>query len=741
MSAEPLLGRSVTRVEGALKVTGRARYVAEHGADLYPDLHHAVVVGATVAAGRIADLDTAAAETAPGVVAVITARNAPRLAPVEIFPRGPAGEGRPPLQDDEIRYAGQAVAVVVAESSEEAQAAADLIAVRYEEAAHQSTWALLSGEGQREPLPPPLAKVFDLSRGDPGAALREAAVTVEMTADTPGHSQAAMELAATVATPDGQGGLVVHDSTQWVLGCRNMVARSLGLPLDRVRVVAPFVGGGFGAKCFTYPHTVLAALAAHITGKPVRLVLSRAQMHLATGCRPAAHQSIALGADADGKLLAIRQHAASQTSVADTFVRAVGEVTEVLYDVPNLETRHTLLRVNTTTPTNMRAPGEAYGSFALEVAMDTLAERLGLDPVELRLRNLPARHPEDGVPFTSNAMRQCLTEGAAAFGWAGRPSAPGTLRDGDELVGTGMAAGCYGAYRSQAEVRASLLPDGTVELASATHEIGSGTTTLMAQVAADALGLPLGRIRVRLGDTDLPAAPVHGASRNAATIGPAVKAAAEALAAEIMARGGLPGALAVLRAEGAHALSVTRRAGPPELDEKAFATLASGINTIRLPKTDRAATYAYAAHFAEVRVNPRLGLVRVTRFTSRCDIGRVLNPLQARSQVLGGIVFGLGMALSEQIVPDPATGRIISAGITEYWLPGMAMMPAFDIGFVGEADYAANEVGAKGAGEIGTVGSAAAIANAVWHATGYRFTQLPVTLDKVVTALSREVRG
>lgn len=720
------VGRSQPRVEGQLKVTGRARYVAEHARDLYADLAHAVVVGATVAAGRVRSIDTVAAGSAPGVLAVMTHQDTPKLSPVPIFPLGPAGEGRPPLQGDEVFYAGQAVALVIAETPEQAQAAADLIDISYDTAIAHTTWQLVTGEAQGAPLPPPLAARFDLNRGDVDAALMQAAFVVGTTADTPAHSQSAMELAATVAAPDNDGGLIVHDSTQWVLGTRNMLSRQLGLPLTKIRVVAPFVGGGFGAKCFTWPHTVLACLAAQRANRPVRLVLSRAQMHLATGCRPAAHQKITLGADANGRLIALRQHAASQTSIGDIFVRAVGEVSEVLYGCANLETRNTVLRVNTTTPTNMRAPGESYGSFALETAMDMLAEKAAIDPLELRLRNIPGAHPEDGTPFSTHALRECLLEGAAAFGWDDRPAT--RTRDGDELVGWGMAAACYGAYRSQAEVRATAFLDGRIEVASATHEIGSGTTTLMAQVAADALGIDIARVCVRLGDTDLPAAPVHGASRNAATIGPATLAAATALKNMLGSDWG-----EAIQATGRDRLSVVRRAGPAELDDEAFATLASGVNTIRMPTNKTAAMYAYAAHFAEVRVHPGFGRVRVTRMTTRADIGRVLNPMQARSQILGGLVFGLGMALSEQIVPDFATGRVLSGGITEYWLPGMAMMPAFDIGFVGQPDYAANEVGAKGAGEIGTVGSAAAIANAVFHATGRRFTALPLTPDKLLS--------
>ena len=729
----PYIGRATPRVEGVDKVTGRARYIADHDGTLYPGLHHGVVLGAEIASGRIQALHTADAEAAPGVVGVLTYRNAPRLTSVPIFPQGPAGESRAPLQDDLVVYGGQAIALVVACSPEEAQHAADLIRVGYVRELPRTTWSLLNGDIEPEDPPEPLQKASDIHRGDADAGLAEAAVVVEVVVDTPGHSQSAMELASTVAVPDGAGGLLIHDSTQWVLGCRNMVSRALGLPLDKVRVVAPLIGGGFGSKCFTYPHTVLAAAAAQRFGVPVRIVLTRSQMHLATGCRPQAHQTITVGADSAGLLTAIRQHAVSQTSIHDRFMRAAGEVTEVLYACPNLEVRNRVLPVNTTTPTNMRAPAESYGSFLLETAIDELAARLALDPVELRLRNIPDSVSGEGTPFSTHGLRACLDEGAAAFGWNKRPLGPGMMRDGDELIGWGMALASYGAYRSQAAVRATLIEGGIVELCSATHEIGSGTTTLMAQIAADVLGLPIDRVRVVLGDTDLPAAPVHGASRTAGTIGPAVKAAAEALQDELERLA--PGAPLeqIFALTGRNRIEVERRAGPPELDDKAFATLASGINTIRMPKTKTAAMYAFAAHFVEVRVRPATGAVRVTRMLSRCDIGRVINPMGARSQVLGGLVFGLGMALSEQIVTDPVTGRVISDGITEYAVPEMGMMAAFDIGFVGEPDLIANEIGAKGVGEIGTVSSAAAIANAVWHATGRRCRRLPIGPDKLLS--------
>lgn len=724
------IGQPTPRIEGRAKVTGAARYAAER---VLPGLHHAVIVPATIAAGRVSSLDAAAALALDGVLAVLDHRSAPHLAPVKIFPFGPAGEGRMPLQDDRVAYAGQAVALVVARTPEIAAYAAGLVRVGYAADPPRTMTALIEAGEPGDELPEPLRKITDATRGDVVQGLAGADATVEGTWDTPAHIHNALELAATVAEWDAAAGtLLLHDSTQWVLGARRTVADALGLAPDRVRVLCPFTGGGFGSKCSTWPHTLLAAAAARHLGIPVRLVQPRAQTHTAFGCRPQARQVLTLGARRDGTLTAIRHHAIEQTSVMDSFIRPAGEVSEVLYATPNLETRHRMLPVNSSTPTNMRAPAESFGSFALEGAMDEMAEALGIDPLELRRRNLSAAHP-DGLPWSSCGLGACYDEGAAAFGWERRPLRPGTLRDGDTLIGWGMAAGCYGSYRSQAAVRATLHADGTAEVACATHEIGSGTATLIAMVAAEELGLEVDQVTVLLGDTDLPAAPVHGASRTAATIGPAVQAAARALRHQVLALAAPgrneTGPLAdVLRAAGVAQLTSEEQAGPPELDNAAFATMASGINTIRQPKTKTTAMYAFCAHFVEVRVRPARGEIRVSRIVSRLAAGRILNPTGARSQALGSIVFGIGMALHEAVVWDPALGRQVSASPTDYHIAGGPDVPeALDIGFVEERDELVNELGAKGVAELGLVGFAGAVANAVWHATGRRIRQVPIT--------------
>ncbi len=726
------VGQPTPRIEGREKVTGAARYAAER--DL-PGLHYATVVPATVSAGRITALDATAALALPGVLGVLDHHIMPRLNPVKIFPFGPAGEGAMPLQDDRVSYAGQAVALVVARAPEIAAHAAGLMRVAYAPEPPRTMTALLDrGESGEDPIEP-LRKITDATRGDAVRGLAEAEEAVEATYDTPAHAHNALELAATVAEWDAASGSpLLHDSTQWVLGARRTVADALGLDFGRVRVLCPYTGGGFGSKCFTWSHTLLAAAAARHFGVPVKLVLSRAQTLTSFGCRPQARQIVALGATRDGRLTAIRHHAVEQTSMMDCFLRPAGEVSEVLYACPNLETRHKVLPVHSTTPTNMRAPAESFGSFALESAMDELAEKLGMDPLALRRANLPGTHP-DGLPWSSCGLGACYDEGAAAFGWDRRPLAPATMRDGDELIGWGMAAACYGAYRSQAAVRATLRADGTAEVACATHEIGSGTRTLMALIAAEELGLDVGQVAVRLGDTDLPAAPVHGASRSAGSVGPAVQAAARRLHERVLALTG-PGIgrneaeplAEVLARAGMPAVSVEERAGPPELDDKAFATLASGINTIRQPKTKAAAMYGFGAHFVEVRVRPARGEVRVSRVVTRVDAGHVLNPTGAHSQVMGSVVMGIGMALREAIRWDPALGRQVSASPTDYHLPAGPDVPeALDIGFVETGDEQVNELGAKGVGELGLVGFAAAVANAVWHATGRRVRRLPIT--------------
>lgn len=754
------IGKDMDRIDGPEKVSGNARYAAEFS---YGNLHYGVIVPATVAAGEIIEIDTREAIADRNVLAILDYRNAPRMESVPVFPLGPSGESVMPLQDARVLYAGQAVALAVAKTPEAARDAAGSVRVRYREVQPRVMSTLLAAGTLWTEPPDALWQTTDVTRGNVQSGLARADFLVDAVFDTPGHSHNALELGAAMAHWDGER-LLLHDSSQWVLGTRNTVSRALGIPLDRVRVLSPYVGGGFGSKCFTWAHTLLAAAAARYFGVPVQIVLTRAQTHLAFGSRPAAHQRITIGARADGKLVGIRHHAVAQTSTHDVFLRAAGEVSEVLYACPNLETRHWLLPVNSSTPTNMRAPAESYGSFALESAMDEMAVRLKLDPLELRRRNLPATHP-DGMRWSSCALGRCYEEGAQAFGWDKRPLAAQTMREGGELIGWGMAAGTYGCYRSQAAVAATLRADGAVELRCATQEIGTGTRTLMAQIAAATLGLSAERIAVYLGDTDLPTAPVHGASRTAGSVAPAVLLAAQALLERLIVlaisqiesplagcpadaievwNGSLqlreePGRTdpfsAILRRAGLLELRVERRAGPPELGEEDWKKLASGVNSIRMPKTERLAMYGFVAHFVEVRVRPEFGSLRITRAVMRAAAGRILNPKQARSQLLGSLVFGVGMALREEVKIDPRNGRVVSASPTDYHLPAFADIPQTDLDFVNEEDTDVNELGAKGVGELGLVGFAAAVANAVWHATGERFRSLPITPAKLITTL------
>lgn len=723
------IGEALDRIEGTTKVCGTARYAADH---LLLDLHAAIIVPACIAAGQITRIDTSEAVTAPGVVAVLDHRNAPRLKPVATFPRGPAGESLLPLQDTQILYAGQAVALVVARTIEQAEYAGSLVRVSYSEMPARTLERYLRAGERPEELPEEARQRLDSTRGDVDSAFGTAEVVVNQIYETPSHHQTAMEPHGTTAYWRDNF-LTLYESTQWVLGARRTVATMLGLKLDQVRVIADAVGGGFGGKSFTWTHPALAAVAAMHTRVPIRLTLSREQTFFSCGYRSATRQHLRLGATRDGRLVAIDHTADSQTSIRDLFVKPTGELSEMLYACANVRTRHRAYRVNTVTPTHMRAPAESVGSFALESAMDELAAALGIDPLELRLRNFAETHPH--LPWSSNGLRECYRLGAAAFRWDQRPLSG--WADGDYQMGWGMAACAYGCYRSQAEVTIRADAAGHLHVSCATHDIGTGTPTIMAQITADILNVPVSAVEVHLGDTYLPAAPVHGASRNTASIAPAVAVAARALRAKLASYG--YGAIGVtiteaVRHSGSDEVSVTARSGPAELTDADFAKIAGGLNSYRTPVSGPAAMYSFGAHFAEVRVHRELGTVHVTRLTSRFDVGRVINPKGAHSQALGGLVFGIGAALMEEAVTDPVTGRLVSASLADYHVAAHADMPIFDIGFVQTDDSLTNEFGTKGLGELAVVGSAGAIANAVYHATGRRVRSLPLTPDRVLAA-------
>jgi len=730
IEAARLIGPGVDRVDGPLKVTGSAPYSSDFG---YPHMAHAVLVRATVATGRIRGIEATAAEAAPGVLAVITHRNAPQLG------RGPDTpywrQPPPPLQDDRIVHYGQYVGVVVAETAQQANAAARLIEVDYE-----SAEPLLDlNDPRAELLTNPWG--MDAHRGDVAAGLASAAATVDATYTTPDETNNPMGLFATVASWDGDS-LTVHDSTQWPYSVRATLAATFGVPESRVRVLSPFVGGGFGAGLRVWPHVVLTVLAARTTGRPVKLVLTRPEMFTGIGHRTRTVQHIRLGADRSGQLTALEHEAKSSIAVEDDNYEPVAADSATAYACPNVDTRDLQARLNIPPPTSMRAPGEAQGNFALESALDELAYAVGVDPLELRLRNYAEDQQQLGLPWSSKALRACFEQGAERFGWSARNPRPGAMRDGNWLVGYGMAGVSFFWFQPPCQARASVRRDGTAFVRSAATDIGTGTYTVMTQLSAELLGLRLDQVEFRLGDTDLPMSPMAGGSGLTAALGSAIQAACRGVIQAFLDTADDPGS----SLRGCRLDDVTvadgriHRINEPARGEAYSEILARhGLDELTAdgdsapPKPEdvgMAPAGAFAARFVEVRVDADLGLVRVARMVSAIDGGRILNEKTANSQIIGGTVGGIGMALLEETVTDP-TGRIANANLGDYLVPVNADVPELEVLFVGEPDRF-NPIGVKGVGEIGLVGIAAAIANAVFHATGRRIRSLPITVDQLL---------
>ncbi|ENZ78980.1 MULTISPECIES: xanthine dehydrogenase family protein molybdopterin-binding subunit [Ralstonia] len=729
------VGQPLDRTDGLLKVTGQARYSAEFQV---PRLVHAVLVQSTVPAGRITRVDTHVAQAMPGVLLVMTHENAPRL-PNDGKPalEPPAGRVLSLLQDDQVHYNGQPVAVVVGDTLEHAQAAARMVRV---EVAQQP--ARLDFETARADAHSPgkvQTQSADTMRGDMASGMAQAAQRIEAIYGTPMEAHNPMEPHATIAVWEGDS-LTLYDSTQYVSGVRRTVARTLGLSPDKLRVVCPFVGGGFGCKGSVWSHVVLAAMAARQAGRPVKLVLERAQMFGPVGGRPRTEQRIAMGAASDGRFTAISHDSLTTTSMIEDWTEPCAIVTRMLYDTPNQRTTHRLARLNVGTPTFQRAPGEATGTFALEVALDEMAYALGIDPVELRLRNDAAQDPEKRIPWSSKSLAACYRTGAERFGWARRNPQPGSMREGTTRVGWGMATATYPANRSAAAATARYLPDGTAQVESGSQDLGTGTYTVMTQVAADAMGMPVDRVLFSLGDTRMPEAPVSGGSQSVASVSPAVQAAGQqardALIAAAIADASSPlhglAAGAITVADGvlsAHsgarepAAAVVARYGRPI---EVTAKVQPG------EEKQKFSMHSFGAVFAEVHVDADLGVIRVSRIVGSYGVGRLLNAKTGRSQLMGGIVWGMGMALFEESLLDPRYGRIVNNNLAEYHVPVNADVPDIDILVLDEADPHINPLGAKGIGEIGITGVPAAIANAVYHATGRRVRELPITLDKLI---------
>ena len=706
------IGQPVSRVDGRQKVTGAATYAAEFD---QPGQAYGLIVRSTVANGRIASMDSTAAQRASGVLAVLTHRNAPRLAyrPHKGLPDPATGERLHVLQDDRVNHQGQPIALVIAESLEQANHAATLVRVTYaDEAGITDISRVVPIEPTQQKTDQGETRPPQTRRGDPERALTTAEVKVEHTYVIPRENHNPIEMHATIAAWDGDR-LTLWDKTQWVHNTADEIAAVFSIPEENIRVISPFVGGAFGSGLRTWPHVTLAALGARVTGRPVKVMLSRREMYYAVGYRPHTVQRVALGASRDGRLTAILHEGYQETSRYEEFSEALLNASRLLHSCPNVDTRHRLAPMNVHTPTYMRAPGEASGIFALESAMDELAVALNFDPVELRLRNEPEMDEFKKLPFSSRSTRECYRSAAERFGWNRRSPEPRSMRDGRWLIGWGMATATYPMNYAPATAMARLLPDGTAEVMSASSDMGPGTWTSMTQVAAEALGLPIERVKFTLGDTRLPRAPIHGGSMTMASVGSAVQAACRKVRDDAIARGGANDLVDAMR----------RIAQPIE----AMADVKPGDESRRF------SMHAFGAVFVEVAVDPDLGETRVRRIVGAYGAGRIVNPKTSRSQCVGGMIGGIGMALMEHSVVDARNGRVPNANFAEYAVPVHAdAPPLMDVIFVEEHDPHVNPLGVKGVGEIAMVGVAPAIASAIFHATGKRIRELPITPDKLL---------
>jgi len=706
------IGQPVSRVDGRQKVTGAATYAAEFD---QPGQAYGVIVRSTVANGRIASMDSTAAQRASGVLAVLTHRNAPRLVyrPHKGLPDPVTGERLHVLQDDRVNHQGQPIALVIAETLEQANHAATLVRVTYaDEAGITDISRVVPIEPTQQKTDQGETRPPQTRRGDPERALTTAEVKVEHTYVIPRENHNPIEMHATIAAWDGDR-LTLWDKTQWVHNTADEIAAVFSIPEENIRVISPFVGGAFGSGLRTWPHVTLAALGARVTGRPVKVMLSRREMYYAVGYRPHTVQRVALGASRDGRLTAILHEGYQETSRYEEFSEALLNASRLLHSCPNVDTRHRLAPMNVHTPTYMRAPGEASGIFALESAMDELAVALNFDPVELRLRNEPEMDEFKKLPFSSRSTRECYRSAAERFGWNRRSPEPRSMRDGRWLIGWGMATATYPMNYAPATAMARLLPDGTAEVMSASSDMGPGTWTSMTQVAAEALGLPIERVKFTLGDTRLPRAPIHGGSMTMASVGSAVQAACRKVREDAIARGGANDLVDAMR----------RIAQPIE----AMADVKPGDESRRF------SMHAFGAVFVEVAVDPDLGETRVRRIVGAYGAGRIVNPKTSRSQCVGGMIGGIGMALMEHSVVDARNGRVPNANFAEYAVPVHAdAPPLMDVIFVEEHDPHVNPLGVKGVGEIAMVGVAPAIASAIFHATGKRIRELPITPEKLL---------
>ncbi len=734
------IGQPLTRRDGILKVTGRAPYAADQHP---PKMLFAVLAVSTIARGRVTFLDVAAAKKHPGVIEVMTPRYKPTLAQDPDAKADPFTFRMDLLQDERVRYANQPIAVVIAQTLEAATEGVGLLAPKYE------TLPARVGLDAGESFVPPAVGVGGpavVEHGDVEAGLATAAKAIDATYETPPQYHNPMEPHAIVAAWDGDT-LSVDTPSQGLAMAQARIAGLFGIPPENIHIRSPFLGGGFGCKGFISGPQILGIMAARLVNRPVKLVLRREQMYGPVGHRAPTRQRLRVGADNAGLLTALEHRAKTWSSTFDDFFEPAADASHTLYASPAIRTAHEAVRVDSGTPLFMRAPGEASGSIALESAIDEMAWACGIDPLEFRIRNDAKVEPMTGRPFSSKALRGCYARGAERFGWAGRPLSPRQMRDdAGFLVGWGMGTATFPALMFQGNARAVVRGDGRGVVETGAHDMGQGAWTALAQIAADSLGLDLERVEFRAGTSDLPDAGIAGGSTHTATAGTAIHNAGAAVIAKLADlatrdnRSPLFGAgnAGVIARDGRLFRRDDETRSESYADILARAALveieASGTGAANPAALAQYAMHAHGAVFAEVKVDPDLGQIRVSRMVGAFAAGRIINPKLVRSQLLGGMIWGMSFALHEEAVVDRRSGRVMNANLAEYHVPVNADVPAMDVMTVEEHDPHVNALGIKGVGEIGITGSAGAVANAVWHATGVRVRRFPIRIEELMTA-------
>jgi xanthine dehydrogenase YagR molybdenum-binding subunit len=746
MTSTSILGPARNRVDGHAKVTGAAKYSVEFEV---PKCAYAWPVESNIAKGKITAIDSTAAKKSPGVITIISHINVPKPKEPAAKESRDSGHGirneeRLPFADDQVHYAGQYVALVVAQTIEQAQHAARLVHVSY--APERPLLTMEAADNKAKKPDKSHDENVQIKKGDVDAALSDSNVTkIEQTYTTPTETHNPIEMSGTIAAWEGDEKLTLWDATQFVKGVQSIAARAWNLPTENVRVICPFVGGAFGCKGAVWPHVLAAAMAAKAAGVPVKFHVRRPDMFTSTGHRTPTRQKISLAATREGKLTAMRHVTNTMTSTVGDFTESAGaRSTGVMYESPSIWVEESVFPVNVSTPTFMRAPGECPGSYALESAMDELAYALKMDPVALRLANLAENHPTKNVPFSAKHLKECYETGANKFGWSQRKPEPRSMRDDDLLVGWGMATKTYPAHKMNAAAKVTLHTDGSALVQCATHDLGTGAYTAFTQISSEQLGVPFEKVTFELGRSDYPFGPVAGGSNSTATVGTALHELAgllhQALAQMAVQDSRSPlynhqPEEIVMTAPGRLGLKdnpkasdgytdILRRAG------RDFITVESKLKEEEPDK--KHAFQSWGADFVEVKIDPLLPRVQVTRVVSVINCGRVVTFKPARNQIIGGVNMGIGMALMEATEYDPETGLPVIRNLADYHVVTNADAPVIDVTFVGEPDFVFNPIGCRGIGEIGIVGAAAAVANAIYHATGKRVRDLPITPDKLI---------